>query len=715
MRGPLRSAAHLLGAAVLIAWMPLAGGASVARAEHAAAAPIEASCTPEWLDGSGVWRQIPGGTTGLTQGTPIRLRLGYTHNNDASAAYPVLFTASMTANIFLGPRHTVDSVVRWGGGGLSTGGIREVELPTTADWPDGRARLLIEVTSDATGSAVLASCDFTLDLAPNPALDSDADGLLDTWETNGIDVNHDGTVDLALNAAPFGANKDKRDIFVEVDFMGCLPSHPWSTCAAGDTHDDRPVAGALSDVVTAFANAPALEEGDLPVAVRLPGITLHAMQDEAVPHINGIPFTTAPPPSNRDLGDVKYGASTDGTSTQHCGTGTGVAFFGTAADRSSPNCEQILMAKLLVFHYAVFGHTYAEAPSSSGVSDGANDVMVTVANWSPAAITAAGGLRAAQAGTFMHELGHDLRLGHGGYETTNCKPNYRSAMNYTLQFPNILPTRPLDYSRVALPDLNEGALSEPAGIGTGVGGTAIFGRGGVLTVAPAGGAVDWNGGGITPAPGTVAADINFITAIGGGQGCATASPGQFIVGGSNDWQSLFFSFRRRTDLGGEFQGASGPTPPVAPEQTAETVVSAFEAADHDVDGVPNASDNCVDTPNPDQLDTDGDGRGDACDTDPTPNTAPTIVPLTPPPGAKIKDRTPFISATVRDAETDLDGTNVTFFVDGAKRTASYNTSSDTLTHQSVQLARGQHTVRVEATDEKGLTTVKDWSFIVKKD
>ena len=46
-------------------------------------------------------------------------------------------------------------------------------------------------------------------------------------------------------------------------------------------------------------------------------------------------------------------------------------------------------------------------------------------------------------------------------------------------------------------------------------------------------------------------------------------------------------------------------------------MGAFEAQalDSDGDGVPDADDNCVATPNPDQLDTDADGAGDACDAD----------------------------------------------------------------------------------------------------
>ena len=44
-----------------------------------------------------------------------------------------------------------------------------------------------------------------------------------------------------------------------------------------------------------------------------------------------------------------------------------------------------------------------------------------------------------------------------------------------------------------------------------------------------------------------------------------------------------------------------------------TVGRCARPPDLDGDGVPDACDNCPNTPNPDQLDTDGDGVGDACD------------------------------------------------------------------------------------------------------
>ena len=48
-------------------------------------------------------------------------------------------------------------------------------------------------------------------------LDSDQDGLLDHWETTGIDMNQDGIIDLDL--AAMGANPNKRDMFVELDWL----------------------------------------------------------------------------------------------------------------------------------------------------------------------------------------------------------------------------------------------------------------------------------------------------------------------------------------------------------------------------------------------------------------------------------------------------------------------------------------------------------------
>ncbi len=79
----------------------------------------------------------------------------------------------------------------------------------------------------------------TLDIGAS-AGDADGDGLPDDWEMNGIDVDSDGVVDLPLHQAPFDANPEHKDVFVELDFMVSSPPDP----------------GALADVVAAFAAAP---------------------------------------------------------------------------------------------------------------------------------------------------------------------------------------------------------------------------------------------------------------------------------------------------------------------------------------------------------------------------------------------------------------------------------------------------------------------------
>src|SRR6185436_18653421 len=69
--------------------------------------------------------------------------------------------------------------------------------------------------------------------------DDDADGLCDNWETNGIDLNGDGIIDLPLNQAPFNASRTVPDIFVEVDWMDCAIGG----CAANHA-SHKPVDGA---------------------------------------------------------------------------------------------------------------------------------------------------------------------------------------------------------------------------------------------------------------------------------------------------------------------------------------------------------------------------------------------------------------------------------------------------------------------------------------
>ena len=93
------------------------------------------------------------------------------------------------------------------------------------------------------------------------------------------------------------------------------------------------------------------------------------------------------------------------------------------------------------------------------------------------------------------------------------------------------------------------------------------------------------------------------------------------------------------------------------------------------------------------------------------NMPPTISSLKPAPGSATHDRTPHISAVVRDAETELTQSNITLKVDGSVKSFAYDGVRDRLVRQSNKLAYGKHTVSVKATDGQE-TTTRIWSFKV---
>jgi hypothetical protein len=58
----------------------------------------------------------------------------------------------------------------------------------------------------------------------------------------------------------------------------------------------------------------------------------------------------------------------------------------------------------------------------------ANDFFVSLGGWSDGR-----GSLQQQQGTFLHELGHNMNLLHGGNDGVNWKPNHLSVMNYAYQ------------------------------------------------------------------------------------------------------------------------------------------------------------------------------------------------------------------------------------------------------------------------------------------
>jgi hypothetical protein len=140
-----------------------------------------------------------------------------------------------------------------------------------------------------------------------------------------------------------------------------------------------------------------------------------------------------------------------------------------------------------IFHYVLFGHALGvpeallstnpyvpigHPKSVSGVADfPGGDILVTLGRWrSDIPENDQVGSVLVQAGTLMHEIGHNLNLSHaGGMRAPNCVPNYPSIMNYLYQTRGLTAadnSAHVDYAYGRLTTtLIEGSLSETASLG----------------------------------------------------------------------------------------------------------------------------------------------------------------------------------------------------------------------------------------------------------
>jgi hypothetical protein len=270
-------------------------------------------------------------------------------------------------------------------------------------------------------------------------------------------------------------------------------------------------------------------------------------------------------------------------------------FFGTANERTNVGT---INAKLMAFHYMLMAHRLVGTTASGCGEIHGDDVAITLGAFGP--VDASGhqrGTTSQQAGTVMHELGHNLGLDHGGGDRFNCKPNYLSVMSYTFQFTDFVPDRVLDYSRGDLPTLDEMlGLNESLGIGTVTsfpfldGKTTMHAVPTSSTAVPAflglhpdpsfpnntinyGSAIDWNGNNTT-ADSAVKVDTNQLAAA----GCTGEGT---VLEGHDDWANLQYSSRASLDFGSGVTLASD-------DKTAEQEQASFELYDSDKDGIRDA-------------------------------------------------------------------------------------------------------------------------------
>lgn len=321
--------------------------------------------------------------------------------------------------------------------------------------------------------------------------DRDGDGLADGWEMHGT-YDRDARHALRrLDLPALGANPDVKDIFVEIDSMSSLDLED----SPSISYDPKPLTSAIDAVVAAFAASPvdpykSSSDGAAENAADLyKGIQLHVDYGQDAPLTSG-PATRAR--ANFSHGGVLPEKPTRYLCTDECGGELLPAWevFNTIkATNFSPE-------RWKVFHYALFAHRLAPCETSpctgdkvSGMSrnladtgHGASDLIVSLGDpqwWNSVNLTESLQLKAdRQAGTFMHELGHNLGLNHYGLRSAAApggeqdrilnKPNHLSVMNYLYQTTGLVVSDPrykFDYMRFDLPTLNENFMTDSNGIG----------------------------------------------------------------------------------------------------------------------------------------------------------------------------------------------------------------------------------------------------------
>lgn len=279
-------------------------------------------------------------------------------------------------------------------------------------------------------------------------IDRDEDGLLDIWETDGLDLDNNGVIDANdLDLPAMGADPDHADLFLELDYeTGEVPSRPgiramirafdaaprlnpdgstgihlWvdtgaavdpgaredaveGTCLDGiDNGGGDGIDGSDTDC---YFNPGFLRDGvviqylnylETSVEDPGPGNCANGLDDD------GDGFVDGDDPACLVGHDLGGGNVVSGP--VDC---LGSSFYTLRRDNFDPK-------RALVFRYGIRADFAGSDCLGGGLSElGGNDFVVYNEG----------------ADSIMHELGHTLLLDHGGDDANACKPNYVSLMSY---------------------------------------------------------------------------------------------------------------------------------------------------------------------------------------------------------------------------------------------------------------------------------------------
>ena len=438
-----------------------------------------------------------------------------------------------------------------GGGGLNMTGSTNPSVLTNSFVTSGGLNQF-GVSISATPIPVLGCFD-----------DIDNDGICDEWENgstgNDLQIPYGNTIydlhcdptllDPDTNANDDCPGTDMKDIYVQASYL------------QNTVISQAPTSAVISDLKKIFythypypPNTPSSQH-----------IRLHFLLDPvSVGYYNDL-ITVPGNPTDQPGAPSFFGIKN--------------AYFGSPQERTScstpppgyTNCNSylhdLLTAKSQVFHYALFIHGQAAQPGSSGWSEiFGNDIVVSMG-----AFTNGVGSENEMAGTFMHELGHNLDLNHGGapLDQQNCKPNYLSVMSYTRQFPYVAGLNwNLNYSGVKYADLDETKLNEGLGIGTtkqkvtGFSPNGISVRTGPATLNSA--AIDWDQNNKISSR-SVSTEIQYLNVL----ECQETT--KTILSGFDDWSNMKLAYQSSSN----FANGAAVTPSSAREMTRGDVDTLF--------------------------------------------------------------------------------------------------------------------------------------------
>jgi hypothetical protein len=282
---------------------------------------------------------------------------------------------------------------------------------------------------------------FLLNLSPcmDAGGDTDGDGLCDDWEKNGLFVNVNGN-SMFLDLPAMGADPNHKDVFVQLDTVG----------------DGIVTQAALNVVIAAFANA------SVPYPDGTTGnITLH---------VDNGPNSIMDPVTGAQWGVLSRSASISDVANLGNFDTNGVFAWDIFDAQKKLDFPA---ERAPAFHYAISEPVQLlNADGTAGAGGIARDIpssdfIVAIGHTPDYPDAWVGSI-------FMHELGHNLGLGHGGGDDINRKPNYLSIMNYEFTYDGLQPGNVYDYSRFGpdsdpshrLPVLDEAHLNETTGLGT---------------------------------------------------------------------------------------------------------------------------------------------------------------------------------------------------------------------------------------------------------